>query len=73
MTESYFRILGVEFLQTVNAPLNHVKIHPLVLADLLTSRTVDGVIDVVVHHDAPVEITFQEKLEQVKARRKEVL
>jgi hypothetical protein len=69
MTESYFRILGVEFLQTVDAPLTHVKIHPLVLADLLSSITVDGIIDVLVHHVAPGEITIQEKLEQVKARR----
>jgi hypothetical protein len=69
MTNTYFRILGVEFLQTTDAPLTHVKIHPLVLADLLTSTTVDSALDVFVHHMDPVEITMQEKLEQVKARR----
>jgi len=64
----YITIFGVNFVQTVDAPLNHVKIHPLVVGDMLRaiSDQVNNVVDIYVHKGELPEITLEDKITQLK-------
>jgi len=66
MEKEYVRVLGVEFHQTVDAPLNHVEIHPLLFSDLLNAIPGTDTIDILIHNAILPEITMEQKVEQLK-------
>ena len=68
MEKEYNRMLGIEFLQTMDAPLNHVKIHPLLFAELLRELPGTDIIDILIHKTTLPEITLEEKVEQISKR-----
>lgn len=68
MEKEYVRVLGIEFYQTTNAPLNHVEIHPLLLGDLLYAIPGEETLDILVHKAVLPEITMEQKLEQLKQK-----
>ena len=69
--KEYCRIFGVEFEITVDAPLTHVKVHPLVWGDLLnTMGDPNQILDIYIHKAVLPEITLEEKVEQIQERKK---
>lgn len=71
MEKEYIRIGGVEFHQTLSAPLNHVDIHPLLLGDLLNGIPDSDQWDILVHKAVLPEITMEQKIDELAKKYKE--
>jgi hypothetical protein len=68
--EEYSVILGVKFVQTIDAPLGHVKIHPLVFADFLRAavKLSTDPLDIFIHKGVPHEPSLEEKVKELEGQ-----